>query len=117
VAGGTSTKSRPKAAAPPRVCPDFHEAVELVGRRWTGAILFALGEGPLRFRQLTDCVTGVSDRLLSQRLRELEAEGIVERSVQNGAPVQVTYSLTPKGTALRPAIIELREWAKAWKKS
>jgi DNA-binding HxlR family transcriptional regulator len=96
------------------VCPDFHGAVELIGRRWTGAIVFALDDGPLRFRQLADCVTGVSDRLLSQRLRELEEEGIVERAVQNGAPVHVSYSLTPKGAALRPALAELRSWAKRW---
>jgi DNA-binding HxlR family transcriptional regulator len=95
------------------VCPDFHEAVELIGRRWSGAIVFALAERPMRFAELAFCVTGVSDRLLSRRLRELEEAGIVNRAV-SGAPVKVTYSLTEKGAALRPAIDELRDWARHW---
>jgi DNA-binding HxlR family transcriptional regulator len=97
-----------------KVCPDFHVAVELIGRRWSGAIVFALGEGPMRFAELSTCVTGVSDRLLSRRLRELEAEGIVTRAVGSGSPVRVTYSLTEKGAALQPVIVELRSWAKRW---
>jgi DNA-binding HxlR family transcriptional regulator len=104
-----------RAAVPPPVCPDFHHAVELIGRRWTGAILYALEPGPLRFHELSECVEGVSDRLLSQRLRELESEEIVERSVEPGAPVRVTYSLTEKGDGLRPTIVELRVWARQWK--
>jgi DNA-binding HxlR family transcriptional regulator len=97
------------------VCPDFHEAIELIGRRWTGAILCSLIEGPRRFGELGKVVPGLSDRLLSQRLRELEDEGLVQRDVEAGTPVRVTYSLTETGEALGPAIQELKTWAKQWK--
>ena len=97
------------------VCPDFHEAIELIGRRWTGAILCSLIEGPRRFGELGKVVPGLSDRLLSQRLRELEDEGLVQRDVEAGTPVRVTYSLTETGEALGPAIRELKAWAKHWK--
>ena len=100
---------------PARVCPEFHEAVELVGKRWTGAILWALIERPHYFAELTAAIPGLSDKLLSQRLRELEEEGIVERSVHPGSPARVSYALTRKGGDLRPAIAELRDWARRWK--
>jgi DNA-binding HxlR family transcriptional regulator len=99
------------------VCPHFHAAIELVGKRWTGAILCSLAEGQLRFGELTRAVPGLSDRLLSQRLRELEDEGLVEREVEPGTPVRVTYSLTQKGSELRPALDELKRWAKSWHRS
>lgn len=96
------------------VCPRFHVAVELIGRRWSGAILCMLLEGEKRFADLSRCVPGVSDRLLSARLRELEDEGLIERRVEPDAPVKVTYALTGKGEALEPAIDELRRWADRW---
>lgn len=103
-----------ETAKPARVCPDFHAAVELVGRRWAGAILWALAEGPAYFADITTAIPGLSDRLLSTRLRELEAEGLVEREVHPGAPARVSYALTEKGRALEPALRELRGWAKRW---
>jgi DNA-binding HxlR family transcriptional regulator len=99
------------------VCPLFHAAIELIGKRWTGAIVCALTEGPLRFGELARAVPGLSDRLLSQRLRELEDEGLVEREVEAATPVRVTYSLTEKGAELRPAIGELKQWAKRWNRA
>lgn len=99
------------------VCPHFHAAIELIGKRWTGAILCALTEGPLRFGELVRAVPGLSDRLLSQRLRELEEEGLVERVVESATPVRVTYSLTEKGAGLRPAITELKSWARRWNRT
>ena len=97
-----------------RVSPDFHQAVELIGKRWTGAIVWALSERDHYFAELTQVVPGLSDRLLSRRLRELEAEGLVERSVHAETPPRVSYALTEKGRALRPAIRELRAWAQRW---
>jgi DNA-binding HxlR family transcriptional regulator len=97
-----------------KVCPHFHAAVELIGKRWSGAILSALTEGPCRFRELNQAVPGMSDRLLSQRLRELEAEGMVERTVEPAPQVKVTYSLTVKGADLDPALRELHLWGQRW---
>lgn len=97
-----------------RVCPDFHHAVELIGKRWAGAIVWTLCERPHYFGELSQAVPGLSDRLLSCRLRELETEGIVRRVVHAGNPPRVSYSLTEKGDALRPAIHELRAWAQRW---
>jgi DNA-binding HxlR family transcriptional regulator len=103
-----------EGAAAVRVCPHFHAAVELIGRRWTGAILWALSERPHYFAELSLAIPGLSDRLLSHRLRELESEGLVQRSVHSGSPARVSYSLTDKGSALGPAIRELRSWARRW---
>jgi DNA-binding HxlR family transcriptional regulator len=105
---------RSESQARERVCPHYHAAVELIGRRWTGAILAALTDGPLRFAELAHSIPGLSDRLLSQRLKELEGEELVERAVHPGSPVRVEYTLTEKGTALEPTLSELRRWAQRW---
>jgi DNA-binding HxlR family transcriptional regulator len=96
------------------VCPYFHEAVELLGKRWTGAIVHVLLRGPMRFSQITHAVPQISDRLLSIRLKELETFGIVARQVYGGAPVRVEYELTDKGRALEPTVTALRSWACEW---
>ena len=97
-------------------CPFYHEAVELVGRRWTGAILRVLMDGPLRFSEVAQAVPELSDRLLSERMKELEARGIVERTVHPGPPVRVEYGLSEMGRELEPALSELQEWALRWLK-
>jgi DNA-binding HxlR family transcriptional regulator len=99
---------------PVSCCPLYHEAVELVGRRWTGAILRVLMDGPLRFSEVAQAVPELSDRLLSERMKELEARGIVERTVLPGPPVRVEYSLSKMGRELEPALSELQRWAKRW---
>src|SRR4051794_4646589 len=95
-------------------CRLYHRAVELVGKRWTGAILLVLMDGPLRFSEIRQLVPDLSDRLLSERLKELEAEDIVERKVLDGSPVRVEYALTGKGRALEPAVRALKRWANSW---
>jgi DNA-binding HxlR family transcriptional regulator len=95
-------------------CPLYHEAVELVGRRWTGAILRVLMDGPLRFSEIAQAVPELSDRLLSERMKELEARGIVERNVIPGPPLRVEYSLSQMGRELEPALSELQRWANRW---
>ncbi len=95
-------------------CPRFHRAVEIIGRRWTGAIIRALLAGRCRFSEIATAVPGLSDRLLSERLKELEAEGIVARSVTPSTPVRVEYHLTEKGEALVPAVEALSAWAERW---
>jgi DNA-binding HxlR family transcriptional regulator len=98
----------------PSCCPLYHEAVELVGRRWTGAILRVLMDGPMRFSEVAQAVPELSDRLLSERMKELEARGIVERRVISGPPLRVEYSLSQMGRELEPALSELQRWAKRW---
>lgn len=95
-------------------CPKYHHAVELIGRRWTGAILRAMMSGISRFSELSETVPGLSDRMLAERLKELEAEGIVLRTVVPETPVRVEYSLTTKGRDLEAVIQAVSGWASAW---
>jgi DNA-binding HxlR family transcriptional regulator len=95
-------------------CPTYHHAIELIGRRWTGAILRAMLSGEARFSDIASVVPGLSDRLLSERLKELEAEGIGMRTVVASTPVRVDYSLTEKGQALSEVIAAVSTWAEQW---
>ncbi len=100
---------------PGSCCPHLHEAVELVGKRWSGAIVYVLLEGgAMRFSEIGGAVPQLSDRLLSERMKELEARGIVERQVREGSPARVEYRLTEMGHELAPALRELRAWALRW---
>jgi DNA-binding HxlR family transcriptional regulator len=108
-AGTDRGKARPSGC-----CPLYHEAVELVGRRWTGAILRVLMDGALRFSEIAQAVPELSDRLLSERMKELERRGMVERRVISGPPLRVEYSLSEMGRALQPALSELERWANRW---
>jgi DNA-binding HxlR family transcriptional regulator len=96
-------------------CPRLHEAIELVGKRWTGAIIYVLLQGgAMRFSQIAQAVPDLSDRLLSERMKELEARGIVDRHVHTDTPARVEYELTSRGMELAPAIRELKSWADRW---
>ncbi len=95
-------------------CPVFHRAVELIGRRWTGVILRALLGGAVRFSDVSGSIPGLSDRLLSERLKELEGEGIVRRTVFPETPVRIEYTLTEKGLALSQTIDDISCWAERW---
>jgi len=105
-----------KKGAPetPALCSAFHSAIELIGRRWTGAIIFLLLGARLRFAALRDAIPDITDRMLSERLQELEEQGIVERTVIPEPPVRVEYSLTPKGRALAAAVDAISAWAHKW---
>jgi DNA-binding HxlR family transcriptional regulator len=98
----------------PACCSLYHRAIELVGKRWSGAILLVLMDGPAHFSAIKQLVPDISDRLLSERLKELEAEGLVERTVIDASPVRVEYALTEKGRALEPSVRALRHWAQDW---
>lgn len=97
-----------------RLCPHFHRAVELIGRRWTGAIVFVLLEGRCRYSDIRAAIPDMTDRMLSERLRELEQEEIVERAVVPEWPVRVEYALTAKGRALARAVEAIGEWGRDW---
>ncbi len=106
-----STASDPTISA---YCPVFQEAVELVGRRWTGAIVRTLLAGSTRFGEVLARVPGLSDRLLSERLRELEAAGVVKRTVFPEVPVRIEYELTAKGRELETIVTAISGWANRW---
>lgn len=95
-------------------CPKFQQTVELIGRRWTGAIVRALLAGSVRFGDILACVPGLSDRLLSERLRELEAAGIVSRTVYPDVPVRIEYRLTDKGHELEQIVTAIDTWTARW---
>lgn len=98
----------------PGLCPLYHRAVELIGRRWTGAIIFILLEGPHRFSDLRAAIPDLTDRMLSERLKELEQEGVLERHVIPDSPVRVEYALTSRGEALAQPVNALVAWAHEW---
>jgi DNA-binding HxlR family transcriptional regulator len=98
----------------PELCARFHRASELIGRRWTGAIIFVLLRARCRFAVLSAAIPDITDRMLSDRLQELEEEGIIERTVVPATPVRVEYALTRKGRALATAIDAITDWAHKW---
>jgi DNA-binding HxlR family transcriptional regulator len=95
-------------------CPHFQKAIELVGRRWSGSILRALLDGPLRFSQIAARIPDISDRSLSLRLKELERESLLVRRVEATQPVTVGYELTVKGRDLEAAVTAVEDWAERW---
>lgn len=96
------------------LCPRYHQAVELLGRRWAGAIVRVLLDGPRRYNEMRGVIPEISDRMLSERLRELEEAGVLIRRVLPEAPVRVEYELTDKGRALEGAIDAIGKWAEQW---
>ena len=118
-----TTRVGPGAAAPDHAlpsdssaatCTQFQRAIEFIGRRWVGVILYVLLDGPCRFNELLARIPNLSDRLLTERLRELEAAGMVTREVHPGPPVRVVYELTDAGRSLTSIIHDIAEWAQVW---
>jgi DNA-binding HxlR family transcriptional regulator len=97
-----------------QVCGRYHAAIELIGARWTGAILRALFTGQHRYAQIKAAVPGLSDTMLAERLRSLEADGLIERRVIPTSPVQVEYRLTDKGCDLEPVLDAVISWSHKW---
>ena len=97
-----------------RLCPRYHQAVELLGRRWAGAIVSILLRGPARYNELRTQIPDISDRMLAERLKELETEGVLVRTVIPEPPVGVEYRLTDKGRALESAVSAIARWAEKW---
>jgi DNA-binding HxlR family transcriptional regulator len=105
---------KPEPAPDLALCGRFHRAIELIGRRWTGAIVYLLLRSRCRFATLRDAIPDITDRMLSERLQELEREGILERTVIPETPVRVEYALTRKGRALAGAVEAMAAWAERW---
>ena len=95
------------------ICPRFEKAMSLLSQRWTGLIIYQLLDGPQRFCSLESSI-GVSGRVLSERLKDLENEGIVKREVFPETPVRIEYSLTDKGLALEPLMRDIEKWSQTW---
>ncbi len=103
-----------RAHRPVTFCSRFHRAIELIGGRWSGTILRELLNGPSRFAVLRDAIPDINDRMLSERLKELEQEGVVVRRVLPESPVRVEYELTEKGRALERTLRSVAAWAEEW---
>ncbi|MBD2864876.1 MULTISPECIES: winged helix-turn-helix transcriptional regulator [Paenibacillus] len=96
------------------LCPKFETAFELLGKRWTGLIIQVLMNGPMRFKDISSMIPDMSDRMLTERFKELEQAGIVVRHVYPEMPIRIEYELTEKGTALRPVMNAVQEWGDRW---
>lgn len=99
------------------ICEHFQRAAELLGKRWSTLIVRAMLSGAARYSDIREAVAPISDTLLSERLKQLEAEGIVRRDVTPSTPVLIEYHLTEEGRALDPVIQELHRWAERWAKT
>lgn len=95
-------------------CQTFQRSFELVGKRWSASILLAMSRGATRFSEITEIVTGLSDRLLAQRIKELEQSGLVAREVIATTPVQIRYRLTERGADLMEAMQPISDWGHRW---
>jgi DNA-binding HxlR family transcriptional regulator len=98
----------------PSLCPKFESAFTMLSKKWTGLIIQTLLNGPKRFREIADVISNMSDRMLSERLKELESEGIVIRTVYPEVPVRIEYTLTDKGKSLQNVMKEVQNWAEEW---
>lgn len=96
------------------LCPKYEKAFEILGKRWNGLIIRVMMEGPKRFSDISSLIPNMSDRMLGERFKELETEGIVKRSVYPDIPVRIEYELTEKGKALNAALNEIQNWASQW---
>ncbi len=113
-APGRDAPGRDAPDDPGAFCPRFHQAVELIGRRWTGVVVRAMLQGATRYSDIRAAVPALSDKMLAERLRELEAAGVVTRTVVPSTPVRVDYRLTAKGRALEAPVAAVAAWAEAW---
>lgn len=96
------------------LCPKFECAFALLGKRWNGLIIRVLLDGPKRFSDISNMIPQLSDRILVERFKELEAEGIIKRNVYPETPVRIEYQLTEKGIALKGVMDEVQKWASTW---
>ncbi|MFC0523067.1 winged helix-turn-helix transcriptional regulator [Pontibacillus salicampi] len=95
------------------ICPKFEKAVSIISQRWSALIIYQLLAGPQRNSTIKEAI-GISGRLLSERLKDLEAEGIIKREVFPETPVRIEYSLTEKGRCLEPLMRDMKEWSEQW---
>ncbi len=96
------------------MCPKFESAFELLGKKWTGLIIRTLLSGQKRFSDIAESIPNMSARILTERFKELEKEGIINRKVYPETPVRIEYELTEKGHELQVVMDEIQKWAEKW---
>ena len=96
-----------------QICPRFEKAMSIISQRWTGLVIYQLLTGPQRFSTIESAI-GISGRVLSERLKDLEQEEIVKRDVFPETPVRIEYSLTEKGLSLEPLMKDIEKWSQTW---
>jgi DNA-binding HxlR family transcriptional regulator len=96
----------------PRLCAAYLAAMEVLAKPWNGMLMTVLEGGPLRFSEVGERVPAIGDRMLAARLKELEAGGLVARSVEPGPPVRVTYELTEVGRGFRQVGEAIERWGR-----
>lgn len=97
-----------------KMCPKFESAAELLGKKWTGLIIRVLLGGPKRFKDIKEQIPDMSDKMLTDRMKELESLGVVKRTVYPEMPVRIEYELTDKGRDLKDVIHSIQDWAEHW---
>lgn len=97
-----------------KMCPKYEMAMELLGKKWTGLIIRVLMSGPKRFKDIREQIPDLSDRMLTERIKELEQAQLLKRQVYAETPVRIEYQLTEKGKALEPVIISIQSWGEKW---
>ncbi|KAA9007519.1 helix-turn-helix transcriptional regulator [Paenibacillus spiritus] len=97
-----------------KMCPRFETAFSFLGKRWNGLIIQSLMDGPKRFKDISGLIPSMSDKMLSERMKDLECEGILVRHVYPETPVRIEYELTDKGRALKPVMSQIQLWAEEW---
>ena len=95
------------------LCPRFEKAMSIMSQRWTGLVIYQLLNGPQRFSELESSI-GISGKVLSDRLKDLESQEITQRLVYAETPVRIEYSLTEKGKALEPVLRSIEQWSQTW---
>jgi DNA-binding HxlR family transcriptional regulator len=96
------------------MCPKYEMAIDILGKKWTGLIIRVMMGGPRRFKELKEQIPEMSDRILTERMKELEACGLVERKVYPETPVRIEYILTQKGKDLQYVIGSIQTWGEKW---
>jgi DNA-binding HxlR family transcriptional regulator len=97
-----------------KMCPKYESAAEILGKKWTGLIIRVLLGGPKRFRDIKEQIPDMSDKMLTDRMKELEAFGILTRTVYPEMPVRIEYELTEKGKNLEEVILSIQSWGENW---
>jgi len=97
-----------------KLCPKMEHTLVLLGKKWTGLIVLSLLSGSQKFTEMEKFITGISPRLLTERLKELICENIIEKNVYPETPIKIEYKLTEKGIGLSATYKKISEWTEKW---